>query len=53
MDEVILARHGESELSVAGIVNGDPAVACALTETGVVTVDMTSASVTDLCAALS
>ena len=35
MDEVILARHGESELSVAGIVNGDPAVACALTETGV------------------
>ena len=35
MDEVILARHGESELSVAGTVNGDPAVACALTETGV------------------
>ena len=33
MDEVILARHGESELSVAGTVNGDPAVACALTET--------------------
>ncbi len=31
MDEVILARHGESELSVVGIVNGDPAVACALT----------------------
>jgi broad specificity phosphatase PhoE len=34
MDEVILARHGESELSVVGIVNGDPAVACALTPTG-------------------
>jgi broad specificity phosphatase PhoE len=35
MDEVILARHGESELSVAGTVNGDPTVACALTGTGV------------------
>ena len=34
MDEVILARHGESELSVVGTVNGDPAVACALTQTG-------------------
>jgi broad specificity phosphatase PhoE len=34
MDEVILARHGESELSVVGTVNGDPAVACTLTETG-------------------
>ena len=34
MDEVILARHGESELSVVGTVNGDPAMACALTETG-------------------
>jgi broad specificity phosphatase PhoE len=34
MDEVILARHGESELSVVGTVNGDPAVACALTATG-------------------
>jgi broad specificity phosphatase PhoE len=34
MDQVILARHGESELSVVGTVNGDPAVACALTETG-------------------
>jgi broad specificity phosphatase PhoE len=34
MDEVILARHGESEFSVVGIVNGDPAIACALTETG-------------------
>jgi broad specificity phosphatase PhoE len=34
MDEVILARHGESELSVVGTVNGDPAVACTLTATG-------------------
>ena len=34
MDEVILARHGESELSVVGTVNGDPAIACALTATG-------------------
>jgi broad specificity phosphatase PhoE len=34
MDQVILARHGESELSVLGTVNGDPATACALTETG-------------------
>jgi broad specificity phosphatase PhoE len=34
MDEVILARHGESELSVVGTVNGDPATACALTDTG-------------------
>jgi len=34
MDEVILARHGESEFSVAGTVNGDPAVGCRLTETG-------------------
>ena len=34
MDEVILARHGESELSVVGTVNGDPATACALTDAG-------------------
>jgi 2,3-bisphosphoglycerate-dependent phosphoglycerate mutase len=34
VDEVILARHGESELSVVGRTNGDPAAACALTETG-------------------
>jgi len=34
MDEVILARHGESELSVVGTVNGDPAVACGLTPAG-------------------
>jgi broad specificity phosphatase PhoE len=30
----ILARHGESELSLVGRTNGDPAVACALTATG-------------------
>jgi broad specificity phosphatase PhoE len=34
MDAVILARHGESELSVLGHTNGDPATACALTEAG-------------------
>ena len=34
MDQVILVRHGESELSVVGTVNGDPAVACALTSEG-------------------
>lgn len=34
MDEVILARHGESELSVVGTVNGDPSVACTLTAAG-------------------
>ncbi|MGN6430545.1 MAG: histidine phosphatase family protein [Gaiellaceae bacterium] len=34
MDEVILTRHGESEFSVVGTVNGDPAVACVLTPTG-------------------
>jgi 2,3-bisphosphoglycerate-dependent phosphoglycerate mutase len=34
MDEVILARHGESEFSVAGTVNGDPSVACPLTGIG-------------------
>ena len=34
MDAVILARHGESELSVVGRTNGDPHTACALTETG-------------------
>jgi broad specificity phosphatase PhoE len=34
MDEVILARHGESELSVVGIVNGDPTLPCALTAAG-------------------
>jgi phosphoserine phosphatase len=34
MDEVILARHGESEFSLAGTVNGDPGIACPLTATG-------------------
>jgi probable phosphoglycerate mutase len=31
---VILARHGESELSVVGRTNGEPGTACALTEAG-------------------
>jgi broad specificity phosphatase PhoE len=30
----ILARHGESVLSLSGDVNGDPAVACPLTDAG-------------------
>ena len=34
MDEAILARHAESEYSVRGAINGDVAVAVALTETG-------------------
>ena len=34
METLILARHGESDLSARGIVNGDPARACVLTETG-------------------
>jgi broad specificity phosphatase PhoE len=34
MEQVILARHGESEFSVVGTVNGDPATACALTDAG-------------------
>ena len=34
MKSAILARHGESEISVVGRTNGDPAVACALTEAG-------------------
>ncbi|HLM37023.1 MAG TPA: histidine phosphatase family protein [Gaiellaceae bacterium] len=34
MDAVILARHGESELSVVGRTNGEPGTPCALTETG-------------------
>jgi broad specificity phosphatase PhoE len=34
MEQVILARHGESELSLVGTVNGDPATACALTDEG-------------------
>ena len=34
MERVVLARHGESELSVVGRTNGDPSIAVALTETG-------------------
>ena len=34
MESLILARHGESDLSAGGIVNGDPARACVLTEAG-------------------
>jgi probable phosphoglycerate mutase len=34
VDRVILARHGESERSLAGLTNGDPAVRVGLTETG-------------------
>ena len=34
MDALILARHGESELSVRGLTNGDPTRACGLTEAG-------------------
>ena len=34
MDRVVLARHGESERSVAGLTNGDPRIACALTAEG-------------------
>jgi broad specificity phosphatase PhoE len=34
VETIILARHGESELSVVGRTNGDPSLACGLTETG-------------------
>src|SRR5712691_6639908 len=34
MEEIILARHGESEFSVRGTMNGDPATAVRLTEAG-------------------
>jgi broad specificity phosphatase PhoE len=34
MEHLILARHGESALSVSGTMNGDPRVACPLTERG-------------------
>jgi broad specificity phosphatase PhoE len=34
MQQLILARHGESEYSSRGLLNGDPAVAVGLTETG-------------------
>jgi broad specificity phosphatase PhoE len=32
--EVLLARHGESALSLRGIMNGDPGVSCPLTDEG-------------------
>lgn len=34
MEVAILARHGESEFSARALVNGDPGVACPLTERG-------------------
>ena len=34
MQRLILARHGESEYSARGAMNGDPTVACALTDNG-------------------
>lgn len=34
MKELVLARHGESEYSLQQLVNGDPGVACPLTEAG-------------------
>jgi broad specificity phosphatase PhoE len=34
MELAILARHGESEFSVRGAMNGDPATACPLTDEG-------------------
>lgn len=34
MQRILLARHGESELSVQGVTNGDPSVECGLTERG-------------------
>jgi probable phosphoglycerate mutase len=34
IEVVLLARHAESEYSARGLVNGDPSVAVALTETG-------------------
>jgi broad specificity phosphatase PhoE len=34
MQQLILARHGESEYSSRGLLNGDPSVAVGLTETG-------------------
>ena len=34
MERALFIRHGESEFSVKEVVNGDPAVACGLTELG-------------------
>jgi len=36
METAILARHGESEFSLRGAMNGDPGVACPLTDEGVI-----------------
>jgi broad specificity phosphatase PhoE len=35
MDELILARHGESLYSAAGLLNGDPSLPCPLTPAGI------------------
>jgi broad specificity phosphatase PhoE len=35
VESLILARHGESEFSVRGAMNGNPAVACPLTAVGI------------------
>lgn len=34
IDRLLLARHGESQFSAQGLVNGDPGVACPLTDAG-------------------
>jgi broad specificity phosphatase PhoE len=34
MDRVLIARHGESKYSLRQLVNGDPGIACPLTEAG-------------------
>lgn len=34
MDRLLLARHGESQFSARALVNGDPGVACPLTDAG-------------------
>jgi broad specificity phosphatase PhoE len=34
MERALLVRHGESEFSARALVNGDPSVACGLTELG-------------------
>src|SRR5262245_8956836 len=34
VETLLLARHGESEYSARGAVNGDPRIACPLTDTG-------------------
>ena len=53
MDRILLARHGESELSVQGLTNGDPSVECGLTERGRAQArrlgEQLSATAPDLC----